>query len=84
MRYLLTGDLFSAQAASDMGLVSEVVPDAEVEKRAIDMAGHIGRVLRRSRSNTSRGAALEGMDASSENGTYAGDEGDTATICVRG
>jgi enoyl-CoA hydratase len=41
MRYLLTGDLFGAREASEMGLVSEVVPDTEVEKRAIDMAARI-------------------------------------------
>jgi enoyl-CoA hydratase/carnithine racemase len=38
MRYVLTGDIFGAKEASDMNLVSEVVPDAEVEKRAIAMA----------------------------------------------
>lgn len=38
MRYILTGDVFSAKEAFDMGLVSELVPDADVEKRAIAMA----------------------------------------------
>jgi len=38
MRYILTGDLFNAKEASDMGLVSEIVPDAEVETRAVAMA----------------------------------------------
>ncbi len=41
MRYLLTGDFISAQEACDMGLVSEIVADAEVEKRAIAMAQQI-------------------------------------------
>jgi enoyl-CoA hydratase len=38
MRYILSGDLFGAKEAFDMGLVSELVPDAEVEKRAIALA----------------------------------------------
>jgi len=44
MRYLLTGDLISAKEASDMGLVSEIVPDADVEKRAIAMAQQIAEL----------------------------------------
>jgi enoyl-CoA hydratase len=38
MKYVLTGDLFTAREAFEMGLVSEVVPDPEVEGRAIDLA----------------------------------------------
>lgn len=38
MKYCLTGELFGAREAFDMGLVSEVVPDAEVEKRAVELA----------------------------------------------
>ena len=38
MRYILTGDLISAPEAFAMGLVSEIVPDAEVEPRAVAMA----------------------------------------------
>ena len=38
MKICLTGELFSAKEAFDMGLVSEIVPDAEVEKRALEMA----------------------------------------------
>jgi enoyl-CoA hydratase/carnithine racemase len=41
MRYLLTGDYISAAAALDMGLVSEVVPDAEVEAHAVKIASKI-------------------------------------------
>ncbi len=41
MKICLTGDLVGAKEAFDMGLVSEVVPDAEVEKRAIEMATQI-------------------------------------------
>ena len=44
MKICLTGDLFSAKEASEMGLVSEVVPDAEVEKRAIAMAQQIAEL----------------------------------------
>mgnify|MGYP001211971414 FL=1 len=38
MKYVLTGELFGAREAFDMGLVSEVVPDSEVEKRALELA----------------------------------------------
>lgn len=41
MKILLTGELFSAKEAFDMGLVSEVVPDGQAEKRAVEMATHI-------------------------------------------
>ncbi len=41
MKICLTGELFTAKEAFDMGLVSEVVPDGEAEKRAIEMATHI-------------------------------------------
>jgi enoyl-CoA hydratase len=44
MKICLTGDLFGAKEASDMGLVSEVVPDAEVEKRAIALASQIAEL----------------------------------------
>ena len=44
MRYILTGDLFGAKEAFDMGLVSELVPDAEVEKRAIAMAQQLAEL----------------------------------------
>ena len=41
LRYLLTGDMFSADVAMDMGIVSEVVPDAEVMSAALGMAATI-------------------------------------------
>ena len=41
MKICLTGEAFSAAEAFQMGLVSELAPDAEVESRAIDMARHI-------------------------------------------
>mgnify|MGYP006184496393 CR=1 FL=1 len=41
MKYILTGELFSAREALEMGLASEVVPDPEVEGRAIDLARQI-------------------------------------------
>lgn len=41
MKICLTGELFSAREAFDMGLVSELVPDGEAEKRALAMAAGI-------------------------------------------
>ena len=41
MRYVLTGDIFGAREAYAMGLVSELVADGEVQKRAIEMAQQI-------------------------------------------
>ncbi len=38
MKICLAGELFSAKEAFDMGLASELVPDAMVEKRAIELA----------------------------------------------
>lgn len=38
LRYLLTGDLFSAKVAEELGIVSEVVPDAEVMDYSLAMA----------------------------------------------
>jgi enoyl-CoA hydratase/carnithine racemase len=67
MRYLLTGDLFGAREASDMGLVSEVVPDAEVEKRALDMASRIA-ALPPLAVGLIKEAVLQGLDASLEAG----------------
>ena len=39
-----TGDVFSAKEAFDMGLVSELAPDADVEKRAIAMAQQLAEL----------------------------------------
>ena len=44
MKICLTGELFGAREAFDMGLVSEVVPDAEVEKRALALAQQIAEL----------------------------------------
>jgi enoyl-CoA hydratase len=62
MKYLLTGELFSAREALDMGLVSEVVPDPEVEGRAIDLARQIA-VLPPLAVQLAKEAVLAGMDA---------------------
>jgi enoyl-CoA hydratase/carnithine racemase len=67
MRYVLTGDLFGAKDAFDMGLVSEVVPDAEVEKRAVAMAAQIAELPPLAIQQTKE-SVLRGMDASLETG----------------
>jgi len=41
MRWLLTGDRLTADEALRLGLVSEVVPDADVVTRALELAGKI-------------------------------------------
>jgi len=41
MKYLLTGAMFSGREAFEMGLASEVVPDDQVEPRAIELASDI-------------------------------------------
>lgn len=41
MRWLLTGDMFDARAALAMGLVSEVVADADVVSHALKIAGKL-------------------------------------------
>ncbi len=38
LRYLLTGDIFGAEQAEAMGIVSEVVPDADVMSHAVALA----------------------------------------------
>lgn len=43
-RYLLTGDFIPAALASEMGLVSEVVPDDEVIDHSLKLAGRISRL----------------------------------------
>ena len=67
LRYILTGDLFSAREAFDMGLVSEIVPDAEVEKRAVEMAQAIA-ALSPLAIQQAKEAVLRGMDAALDTG----------------
>lgn len=67
LRYILTGDLFGAKEAFDMGLVSEIVPDADVEKRAIDMARQIA-ALSPLAIQQAKEVVLRGMDASLDAG----------------
>jgi enoyl-CoA hydratase/carnithine racemase len=67
MRYILTGDLFGAKEAFEMGLVSEIVPDAEVEKRAIEMAQQVA-ALSPLAIQQAKEAVLRGMDAALETG----------------
>ena len=67
MRYVLTGDLFTAREAYEMGLVSEIAPDAEVEKRAIAMAAQIAE-LSPLAIGQAKEAVLRGMDAALETG----------------
>jgi enoyl-CoA hydratase/carnithine racemase len=67
MRYMLTGDLFGAKEAYDMGLVSEIVPDAEVETRAIAMAQQIA-ALPPLAIELAKECVLRGMDASLDAG----------------
>jgi enoyl-CoA hydratase len=67
MRYVLTGDLFGAKEADAMGLISEIVPDAEVEKRAIAMAAQIAELAPLAIQQTKE-SVIRGMDASLETG----------------
>ncbi|MGZ8231785.1 MAG: enoyl-CoA hydratase-related protein [Burkholderiales bacterium] len=67
MRYVLTGDIFDARTAYEMGLVSELVPDAEVEKRAVELAKQIAE-LPPLAIEQAKEAVLRGMDASLETG----------------
>jgi len=62
MKYILTGELFSSREALDMGLVSEVVPDPEVEGRAIDLARQIA-ALPPLAIQLAKEAVLAGMEA---------------------
>ena len=62
MMYVLTGELFSAREAFDMGLVSEVVADAEVEKRAIELAKQIAELAPLA-VQLAKEAVLAGMEA---------------------
>jgi enoyl-CoA hydratase len=62
MKYILTGELFSAKEALDMGLISEMVPDPEVEGRAIDLARQIA-TLPPLALQLAKEAVLAGMEA---------------------
>jgi len=43
-RYLLTGDAIPARAAAEMGMILEVVPDAELEASALGLAGRMAKL----------------------------------------
>jgi len=62
MKYILTGEQFSAKEALDMGLISEMVPDPEVEGRAIDLARQIAG-LPPLAIQLAKEAVLAGMEA---------------------
>ena len=64
---LLTADFVSAAAALEMGLVSEVVPDEEVETRALEVARKITRMPPLAVKLTKE-VVNAGMDASLETG----------------
>jgi enoyl-CoA hydratase len=61
MKYILTGEQFSAKEALDIGLISEMVPDPEVEGRAIDLARQIA-VLPPLAIQLAKEAVLAGME----------------------
>jgi enoyl-CoA hydratase/carnithine racemase len=67
LRYILTGDLFGAKEAFDMGLASEIVPDSEVEKRAVEMAQQIA-ALSPLAIRQAKEVVLRGMDAALDTG----------------
>jgi enoyl-CoA hydratase len=62
MKAILVGDQISAKEAFEMGLASEVVPDPEVEGRAIDLARQIA-ALPPLAIQLAKEAVLAGMDA---------------------
>jgi enoyl-CoA hydratase/carnithine racemase len=63
MLMILTGEIFSAKEASEMGLVSRVVPDDTVVAHAIEMATAITKLPPIAVQMTKE-AALQGQDAS--------------------
>jgi enoyl-CoA hydratase/carnithine racemase len=67
MRYILTGDIFGAREAYEMGLASEIVADGEAEKRAIEMAVQIA-ALPPLAIEQAKEAVLRGMDGSLDTG----------------
>jgi enoyl-CoA hydratase/carnithine racemase len=62
MKYILVGEPISAREAFEAGLASEVVPDPEVEGRAIDLARQIA-ALPPLAIQLAKEAVLAGMDA---------------------
>ena len=62
MKYILTGEQISAKEAYELGLASEVVPDPEVEGRAIDLARQIA-ALPPIAIQLAKEAVLAGMEA---------------------
>lgn len=62
MKYILSGDVFSAREAFEMGLASEVVPDAEVEQRSVVLARQIAE-LPPLAVQLAKEAVLAGMEA---------------------
>ena len=67
MKMLMTGRPVTAAEADAMGLVSEVVPDAEVLSRALEMAGQIA-ALPPLAVQQIKEVAIAGQDASLETG----------------
>ncbi|MFN2527278.1 MAG: enoyl-CoA hydratase-related protein [Candidatus Baltobacteraceae bacterium] len=53
-RYLMTGESFSAQAALEMGLISEVLPDAMLESAAMERAAKLAALPSGSLRETKR------------------------------
>ena len=62
MKYILTGEQIPAKDAFEMGLASEVVPDPEVEGRAIDIARQVA-ALPPIAVQLAKEAVLAGMEA---------------------
>jgi enoyl-CoA hydratase len=67
MRWLLTGDLLSASEAHRLGLVSQVVPDGEVLKHALEIAARIAALAPLAVAAI-KDAVLRGADLSLEAG----------------
>ena len=66
MRWLLTGDRFDATEAWRLGLVQEVVPEAELREKAIEIARKVAKQAPlgvRATLRSARTAELEGQEA---------------------
>lgn len=75
-RYALTGDVFGADEALRMGVVSEVVPDEELRTRAVDLARRIAAVpapaVRLAKATAMLGLQASGLSAAMQlNGVLA-------------